>query len=651
MRLLSLASGAALLPWLSAGAALWLVLLYLWRQPKFHARIPYAPLWRGVLKSHRPRRSLKTWLSLLLQLLLLVLLVLALARPESGDAEPGRNIVVLLDASASMQARDVPDAASGPPLSRFGVAVRRLERWLLGLRARDAVLLVRLGPQALPVAGFTSDRQELLSQLSRLEPGDSFASLLAGLRLARASLQGRSRPEIVLASDGAALTSTLSGLDASALAGLLVELSEVPIAWLPTGGGGHNVAITQLSVRRYPASRGRFAVQLELENFGSQPCELELSLFASEQPLVTRSLRLKPRERRSIFESGLKASGRVLRARLVAPPASNVLAVDDRAWALLPESQPLEVLLVSRDNRYLEAALLLDASISVTALEPTDPMPEGPFDVAVYDGVVAHSSDQARAALYLNPPQGGPVKLGRRIRDFGFDRIEAGHPIWQHIAPKDVQVLRGNVLRPGPGDFVLGASVLGPLLVSGERAGQRFLALGFDPRESDFVLRVAWPLFMLNALSALAPQLGDAQRALSTVRLGAVSLGERLAAAPSLWWHAPAQPPQAVAAHAGKLEFWSEQVGLHAITGSARAVAPRPAASQRAEVRWVAANLTSAAESRIEPPAELQLGDRALSGAVEPVPPRSDDVWVWLVGAWLLLASIEWWTFHRRVTV
>ena len=41
-----------------------------------------------------------------------------------------------------------------------------------------------------------------------------------------------------------------------------------------------------------------------------------------------------------------------------------------------------------------------------------------------------------------------------------------------------------------------------PLLVAGRRAGRRFLALGFNPRDSDFVLRVAWPLFVLNVMTA-----------------------------------------------------------------------------------------------------------------------------------------------------
>lgn len=640
------------LPWAAGAAALWLVVLYFLRQPKFSAQVPHAPLWRGVQKSRRPRRSLVTWLSLLLQGVLLALLLLALARPRWGDTEPARSIVVLLDASASMQARDA--AATATPTeaapSRFSVAVRALESWLRALQPDDSVLLVRLGPQALPVAGFTNDHRTLLHELSQLQPGDSSASWVDGLRLARASLEGRVRPEILLVSDGAGLVGRFQ-TGQSPQPAPWAELSDLKMTWLPTGGGAHNVAITQMAVRRYPASRGRFAFQLQLENYGPQPSDVELTLFTDEQPLLTRSLHMGPAESRSISEAGLGARGHVLKARIVAPRGRNALSVDDQAWALLPEPAPLRVLLVSRDNRYLEAALLLDASLAVTAVRPSDPLPTGPFDVAVYDGVLARPRAAAPAALYLNPPPGGPVRLGRRIRNFGFDRVEEQHPIWQHIAPNDIQVLRGNALRTAPGDVVLGASVLGPILVSGQRAEQRFLALGFDPRESDFVLRVAWPLFVLNALSVLAPQVGDAQRALNTARLAAVSLSEPLSGASELWWHPPAGPPRAVAVAAGTFEFRPEQVGLHALSGSQRAVLTPPGEPQGGALRWVAANLANPAESRIEPPAQLALGGRVLTGQGEAVASTPIDVWGWLVAAWLALASVEWWTFHRRLTV
>src|SRR5262249_4237442 len=74
-------------------------------------------------------------------------------------------------------------------------------------------------------------------------------------------------------------------------------------------------------------------------------------------------------------------------------------------------------------------------------------------------------------------------------------------PVLRFLAMGDIQVAHGFTLKPAAGDHVLGASDYGPILVSGVRGGHRLVALGFDPRDSDLVLRVAWPLFILNTIN------------------------------------------------------------------------------------------------------------------------------------------------------
>ena len=47
----------------------------------------------------------------------------------------------------------------------------------------------------------------------------------------------------------------------------------------------------------------------------------------------------------------------------------------------------------------------------------------------------------------------------------------------------------------------MGASSEGPILVTGTRGGYKFVAIGFDPRDSDLPLRIAWPLLLLNSIN------------------------------------------------------------------------------------------------------------------------------------------------------
>ena len=89
------------------------------------------------------------------------------------------------------------------------------------------------------------------------------------------------------------------------------------------------------------------------------------------------------------------------------------------------------------------------------------------------------------------------------------------------LALDDVNVAAGTSSSPSRATRCVGASDGGasPLLVAGTRAGYKFVALGFDVRDSDLPLRTAWPLFVVNCINWFTDE--DAQY-LSSFRTGDV---------------------------------------------------------------------------------------------------------------------------------
>src|SRR5438105_15402365 len=86
------------------------IVFYLLKRKRVVKLISSTLLWQKFLaetQASAPFQKLRhNWL-LILQILLLLLAVLALTRPYfSGKSEGGRTLVVILDASASMQATD-----------------------------------------------------------------------------------------------------------------------------------------------------------------------------------------------------------------------------------------------------------------------------------------------------------------------------------------------------------------------------------------------------------------------------------------------------------------------------------------------------------------------------------------------------------------
>ena len=93
-------------------------------------------------------------------------------------------------------------------------------------------------------------------------------------------------------------------------------------------------------------------------------------------------------------------------------------------------------------------------------------------------------------------------KVGKPLEEFGFDTWDAKHPILRFTALGDIQVAAGTRARARAGRQGRRRERRRARSWSAARAtGMRFVALGFDPRDSDFVLRVAWPLFVLNTIN------------------------------------------------------------------------------------------------------------------------------------------------------
>jgi hypothetical protein len=608
-------------------AAACAVVLYILRLRRRPVAVVFSPIWRSVLgerESSRLFSQLKRWLSLLLQLALLGLLALALGDPRfaARSLEP-RHLVVLLDTSASMQATDVPKG-------RLGAARDQVAQLVAGLGPTDRMLLAQMDASVTPLSTMTDDVAELGVALERVRPSDTRADLGRALAFALDSLNGRTRPEIIVVSDGAFAEETRRHSP---------PLGDVALSFVPVGSSGHNVAITEFSVRRYPLDRSRYEVMLEVYNANDTPAELELSLFGDGQITETTRLSLGAGERRAQFYANLAGADSTLEASVATAPGLNDLGRDDRAYALMPERRRSRVLVVSAGNTYLEAALLLDEYLDVTRVAPAEALPSGRFDVTILDGVTLPPEPRLGSLLYLDlPAEGGPLALGRAIQDFGFDRWDEKSPILRWTAPENVQVQSGHTLLPLPGDRVLGASELGPILVSGRREGQAFVALGFDPRKSDLVLRVTWPLFLLNTINYFVEE--DTSY-VSSFRTGEVWQIPAPGTGEMAWLTLPDGSRSRLALENGKATYLGLNAGVYEL---------KVENDTRPALRF-AANLSDLDESHIAPVAKLELGT-GIATEVHGFEARArHQIWGYLVILVLVASALEWVSYHRRVTV
>jgi hypothetical protein len=244
--------------------------------------------------------------------------------------------------------------------------------------------------------------------------------------------------------------------------------------------------------------------------------------------------------------------------------------------------------------------------------------------------------------LYPRPDEGitGPFPIVGEVESPTVERVARNHPLVRWTALTDVNIasaLQATLTRE---DRVVAGTDALPLIVEGRRNGQRFVAVNFDPRRSDLVLRVAWPLFLLNTIDWFVQE--DA-RYVSSYYTGDT-------------WHIPVPPTATHATVIGpdEREYTvpvAEGRALFAGTHAGIYTVRTEGADGAVLEDSFAVNVGAQSETRIEPTERLAVGSTAAGQVTAGAVGVRRELWLYLLAAVLLILGVEWFTYHRRYTV
>jgi hypothetical protein len=161
------------------------------------------------------------------------------------------------------------------------------------------------------------------------------------------------------------------------------------------------------------------------------------------------------------------------------------------------------------------------------------------------------------------------------------------------------------------------------------------VALGFDIRDSDFPLRISWPLFVIGCIDWFS---GDRSEYISGFRTGDVWHVPVQAGARQATLRGPGNTVETVPVHEGYAVWLGERSGFYELTAGELTTS-------------FAGNMLDAAESAIAPRDFLTAGGTQTQSGVTPRPRAHREVWTLLLLVALGLTAVEWVTYHRRVTV
>jgi hypothetical protein len=449
--------------------------------------------------------------------------------------------------------------------------------------------------------------------------------------------------------------------------------ADIRLSWVRIGRADDNVGLSAFAVRRYPLDKSQSEVLVELWNPTSEARQVELQLIGDGEPVDVQTLSLGPEERLRRTFRNVSGVDRTLEARLVTREGLDHLDADNHAFARLPERRRARVLLVTDGNLYLQAALVLDEYLDVVEVTPADYPPEGRFDVVLFDAWVPPSPpDTAALYLYPKPEEGvqGPFEVVGEVEAPTVERVERRHPLVRWTALTDVNIASALRVETQRGDRVVAGTDSLPLIVEGRREGQRFVALNFDPRQSDLVLRVAWPLFLLNTIDWFVQE--DA-RYVSSYYTGDTWHIPVRAGATQATIIAPDEREFTVPVVEGRALFAGARAGIYAIRTSgaapalgatpddtlddadvgddAAAPAPEDALGDEASEGAFAVNVGPGDETQIAPTDALLVGPTAAGEVTPGAAGVRRELWLYLLIAVLAVLGLEWFSYHRRYTV
>src|SRR5262245_1578930 len=440
-------------------------------------------------------------------------------------------------------------------------------------------------------SAFTTDRNEVRKLIDQMSPKTSDPEF--------PKVDGRDS-QVYFVSDGVTLHSTPS---------FVRRVSVFETA--------NNVGITAFEVRSIPSTPLGYEAYLEAQNFG-QPAEVGITLSGTGGQRINRTVKLGTEEiYKDVFDLSQFSGGGI---RATVQSKDDALPLDDVAFAYLPIKRQTRTLLVTRGNNFLETLLKLDTYVDLSVTDPASYRESPGIDAYIFDRF-APPTPPTRPALIIGAPTAPWLKtVTGEVMKPEITTWSDDHPVMQFVSVHDVSIERAARID-AENLTVVAASKQTPLIVASEKP--KWVMLTFDLQSSDFAFHVGFPVFIENVLSwfsreqlALKRYPGIVDVPLADAQIRTID-GKTIPSDQQL----------------GKTVFQTGEPGLYAAT-------------QGDERVHVAVNLANPTFSDVN--RSVFKTDRA--AAAQHYWLRR-ELWFYMLIAAALLIAIEWFTYHRRITL
>lgn len=482
-------SAAALLGAALAAAGS-VVALYLLRRTPRTQLVSSVEFWRRAAERSKPRSLFATrvpWLAMLVSLAIALLLVGELGDPRVGSGFSGTTVIVVA-ADRTMAAR----GERGRRRLDDALALARATVQADTISGQVAIVRAGLHPEVLvPLTHRAADADRALVGI---ETDDGTADLSAAVAVARSIVRGsRTAGRVLVVADRDDFAR--------------VPDPSVSVVLAPVGAPAETLAITAFDARRDPLALGEYQVRCEVRSYSTRRARARLVIRDRDIVLSEERVTPGPGEVVTHRARGFSSAQAELSARLEdidVEGGRDALSGDDVAYASVPPVVATRVLLVTRGDRYLASALAANPAVDLETVDEAGLTARrrdlSRFQVVVLDRIAPDPPLDHPAQLLVGTNGVRGLRIGSELRAPRVTAFAADHRVLAGLRFDQVQIARARALMPDGDDRVLVRSGRDVLCLARDRDGARVVALGFDTGGTDLGQRIAFPLFMHNAL-------------------------------------------------------------------------------------------------------------------------------------------------------
>lgn len=571
------------------------------------------------VEANAPWQKLRRNILMILQLLFLIALIIALAEPFIfSDGAGGDNMILIVDNSASMSATDAQP-------SRLEAAKAQARSFVEEAPENTRITLIAAGSQTEILVSASQDRRQVQQALTSIQNGFGESDITTALQLTAAITLRQPNTDIYIFSDGRAELPERLNLNGN-------------LFYYPIGFEGNNQGISNIRLEQN-ASGDNNTLFIQITNFGSEDVERRMEIYLDDVLYDAATIQMDGYAQKAYLRDSIPSETQTVRAKLT---DEDFLALDDTAWVIPYNLDPVEIVLVTSGNRFLEAAFSLLPNVKVTVVTPADYQQQEELpssELVVFDNFVPSDEQMPQSnLLFIAPPSSTPYfSLIGEIQQPIPRKTDPNDSILQGIAIEQVSILDAAAIslpewaKEGLSGDTQDNSI--PLLFYGTTQGKKVAVISFQLQHSDLPLQVAFPLLIANLTNWLAPNnIQDTSQDESVATLSfSVPLGTEEVAISSpnggTIWETPGESGEILIEDAQPGVFqlrWGED-------SSARAVV----------------NFFSASESDIKPLGQLSISGTGNTSENLLLNQSKRIFWRPLAIAALILLIIEWFVYHR----